>query len=482
MSDHFYRAFEERYRGSRETIKTRLRAYRPFLDSLAALYPGDGALDLGCGRGEWLELLGEAGFAARGVDLDEGMLAACRERGLQAECADALKTLQESPAASLALVSAFHVVEHVPFDVLRAIVREALRVLRPGGLLILETPNPENLVVGAADFYLDPSHERPLPPNLLGFVTEHTGFLRNKIVRLQEPEGLREAREIRLLNVLSGVSPDYSVVAQKPAAPEVLARFDAAFDTDYGLVLDTLAQRYDAQGERRLADIHRRIAEHAEQAARSHAQAVERAAQAEHRAGLLEARLMQAEDRLGQAAQAIGQAKHRLGQAEQLIGQAEHRLGVAEHLIGVAEHRLGQAEQRLAEAEARAARYAEQLLAVLHSRSWRITAPMRLAGGYARRFRAAAREGRLGSGIKRRLKALLRATGLAVQRHPGLSRAALTVLDRFPTVKYRLRALLQTPVNIEPAPVAKADGAPVLSPRAAHFHARLKKAVGARKH
>src|SRR5437763_8718032 len=82
----FYRAFEDRYRGAREIIKDRLRAYARFTDPLLGLPRPAGlapaALDLGCGRGEWLELLGEAGFAARGVDLDDGMLAACRERGL----------------------------------------------------------------------------------------------------------------------------------------------------------------------------------------------------------------------------------------------------------------------------------------------------------------------------------------------------------------------------------------------------------------
>ena len=90
MTTQFYRAFEDRYRGSREVIKSRLRTYQPFLGALLARYPGAPALDLGCGRGEWLELLTEQGFRARGVDLDAGMLAACLERGLDASHADAL--------------------------------------------------------------------------------------------------------------------------------------------------------------------------------------------------------------------------------------------------------------------------------------------------------------------------------------------------------------------------------------------------------
>lgn len=259
MNDSFYRAFEDRYRGSRETIKSRLGAYISFIKPLASLYRPTTAIDLGCGRGEWLELLGEIGFDAWGVDLDAGMLAACRERGLNVQEADALKTLQALPTDSAALVSAFHVVEHMAFGEVRSLVREALRVLQPGGLLILETPNPENLAVGACHFYMDPSHERPVPAELLSFTVEHAGFHRNKVVRLQESAELHTASKIGLLSVLNGVSPDYGVVAQKNAAAEVLAGFDEPFHADYGIALETLAQRYDRQTESRVARIEERL-------------------------------------------------------------------------------------------------------------------------------------------------------------------------------------------------------------------------------
>ena len=107
MTNLFYRAFEDRYRGSRDLIKQRLYTYRPFLEALRAHYPGAAALDLGCGRGEWLEVLGEQGFAGRGVDLDAGMLAACVERGLDVSEQDALAALAALPDDSVAVVSAF---------------------------------------------------------------------------------------------------------------------------------------------------------------------------------------------------------------------------------------------------------------------------------------------------------------------------------------------------------------------------------------
>jgi len=120
MNDGFYRAFEEKYRGSRELIKSRQRVYLPFIKPLLSVYENGSALDLGCGRGEWLEILKEVGFDGHGVDLDDGMLAACRERGLSVATADAVQTLKLLPSESQAIVSGFHIAEHIPFQDLRS--------------------------------------------------------------------------------------------------------------------------------------------------------------------------------------------------------------------------------------------------------------------------------------------------------------------------------------------------------------------------
>lgn len=241
----FYRAFEDRYRGSRELIKERLKVYHAFIAPLPSLYGECMALDLGCGRGEWLELLLESGFTPLGVDLDEGMLEVCEALQLPVELCDALKKLKELPDESLAVVSGFHIAEHIPFPSLQELVTEALRVLKPAGLLILETPNAENLVVGTNNFYLDPTHERPIPHLLLGFLTEYAGFARSKLMRLQEPAGLSQATDVKLMQVLGGVSPDYGIVAQKSGDTTQTALFDQAFSKDYGLALGTLAERYE---------------------------------------------------------------------------------------------------------------------------------------------------------------------------------------------------------------------------------------------
>lgn len=237
----FYRAFEDRYRGSRELIKQRLTQYQPFLDALKQSFTACHALDIGCGRGEWLELLSNQGFQAQGIDLDEGMLAACRERHLDAIHADALSFLQQQPANSLHLISAFHVVEHIGFEQRQEWIRLAFKALVPGGLLLLETPNPESLLVSTTEFYLDPTHIQPIPPNLLAFSTEYAGFSRNKILRLQEPQGILQKSQISLVDLVYGVSPDYAVLAQKSNPnPEITSLFDAVFDQEYGVSLRTL--------------------------------------------------------------------------------------------------------------------------------------------------------------------------------------------------------------------------------------------------
>jgi O-antigen chain-terminating methyltransferase len=413
MSDPFYKAFEDRYRGSREIITERLRAYLPFIEPLAALRQPARALDIGCGRGEWLELASAAGFEASGVDIDDGMLAACRERGLAVQTADGLQTLRALPDASLAMVSAFHVVEHIPFEDVRALVAEALRVLQPGGLLILETPNPENLVVGASSFYRDPSHLRPLPPELLSFAAEYAGFARQLVVRLQEPAELHAGAALRLQHVLEGVSPDYAVVAQKAAEPALLARFDAAFGAQYGVSLGLVTHRYDDQAARQR--------------------------------GMLDTA-----------------ASHGAQALDQLVAVRESVAGLG---------------GRVAELEARREQLQEQLVALLESRSWRLTAPLRAVSSILRRVRNAARNGTLGGALKRRAKAVLRLAGQAVLRNHRAKRAARRVLSRFPYLQSRLREMMYHDPAGPGAPPPASQQASDLSPRAQRVYANLKAAI-----
>lgn len=222
-----YASFEEVFRGERSEIKLRVAHYLGVL-AAAGIVPDDGEiiLDLGSGRGEWLEVLAEHGYRARGVDLNRGMLKESEARGHDVIEADVLNYLKAQDGNSIAAITSMHLVEHIPHPVLIQLLDEALRVLRPGGVLILETPNPENVRVGSCTFYMDPSHLNPIPPLLLQWTVQARGFEQAVIERLSDHRGLPEitpvsddipgAAQINRMIGWFAAPPDYAVVARKP--------------------------------------------------------------------------------------------------------------------------------------------------------------------------------------------------------------------------------------------------------------------------
>lgn len=384
MNDGFYRAFEERYYAPRSVIKELRRQYLPFIEPLTTVYPEAQTYDAGCGRGEWLELMLERGFSPIGVDLDEGMLEACRENNLPGRQGDAVQQLLDFEDCSLAVVSAFHVLEHIDFDALRRFVQHAWRTLKPGGLLIMETPNPENLVVATRNFYLDPTHQKPIPSELLAFVAEFAGFERVKTVRLQEAKELITKDYISMTELLGGASPDYAVVAQKAAEPELMSLFDSAFERDFGISLETLAARVDR--------------------------------------GLKDAQV-----------------------------------------------KIKQSQQSASEAAARAIEAEAKINALLNSRSWRLTAPIR---GIAQLLK----DGMPTSGNQ--LKLLLQHVFLYINRRPRLKRLVSKVIARFPRLRTRLAGIFRQRVLYE---TSEFDQVPLelqhLAPHARRIHRDLEAAI-----
>lgn len=492
----FYRAFEDKHRGSRETIKERLQIYLPFINPLKAIYPDCPALDIGCGRGEWLETLLENGFQALGVDLDDGMLQACKARNLPAVKAEALAHLKELPSDSLAVLTGFHIAEHILFDDLKELVSEAKRVLKPAGLLILETPNTENLIVGTQNFYLDPTHERPIPSMLLEFLMEFSGFERTKLLRLQENSGLAQYERLALMDVLAGTSPDYAMVGQKSPGDIDTAAFDIAFDGEYGLSLDDLARRYDSTFVKQELELKKRLEEH---------EAV--VSQSMHRIDALEIREQSVNDRLStlelleraiserlisleserdpwHAALASHQAQHsldsgelvtRLAYLEQSAPLVQQYEEVQEELKAQIQSleqlntslqkqlnaSLGNAHNWYVEAEARQLKITQahediaqlslnlealraqseqlvsQISALRASTSWRVTAPLRAA---TRGVRATVTSP-LRSG-KAAVRTAIKSTSNLTLKSPRFRRVIKNMLARYPRLSERIRGII----------------------------------------
>ncbi|OYW05811.1 MAG: hypothetical protein B7Z61_04890 [Acidobacteria bacterium 37-71-11] len=214
------RSFADEFRGDRGEILDRAADHVRLLGGAAPV------LDVGCGRGELLEGLRDAGVEARGVDADPAMVAVCRRLGLAADEGDALAALREAPPGSLGAVTAVHIVEHLPAAGWMALVEGAAAALRPGGVLLIESPNPESLRVGAGLFWLDPTHRAPVHPEALAFVVKALGlevvetrFLHpfppdQALATPSQPEAVRELAA-RLDGWLSAPR-DYLLVARKP--------------------------------------------------------------------------------------------------------------------------------------------------------------------------------------------------------------------------------------------------------------------------
>ena len=227
IDELLYLAIEDRFRGDPSVVSERQQRYLPVVaDRVDAEHP---LLDLGCGRGEWLRLLADADVPASGVDSNQSCVDECVTLGLDASVGDLVETLAASADASFGAITLFHVVEHLPFGVLADVLAECARVLVPGGVLIAETPNALNLRVAATNFWLDPTHVRPLHPQLLRLLGERAGFARMDDLFLHDigspidvslGDRQVDAWLTDLSRSLDGPG-DYALVAWTPGPPSV---------------------------------------------------------------------------------------------------------------------------------------------------------------------------------------------------------------------------------------------------------------------
>jgi 2-polyprenyl-3-methyl-5-hydroxy-6-metoxy-1,4-benzoquinol methylase len=226
--DEMYSRFEAAFRPSNAELQQRFEDYLDVLGELTdSVHP---LIDVGAGRGEFVAMLADHRVSAIGIDLSADAVAEATRHGRRVELADAVDYLGGLADETVGAVTAFHVVEHLPPATLLQLLDESLRVLRPGGLLIFETPNPTNLVVGAAAFYHDPTHLRPVTPTFMEFLAQDRGFTDVNIrflhalpeydLELAAIEGKGGRATELLLNDLRWAlkgPQDYAVIARRPA-------------------------------------------------------------------------------------------------------------------------------------------------------------------------------------------------------------------------------------------------------------------------
>ena len=184
LHDAMYVSFEDQFRGTRGDIKKRLGVYLPYMEKAGAGSTEAPILDAGCGRGEWLELCKDNNLEACGVDINRVMVSQCGEAGFDVVESDVITFLRDQKTNSIGAITGFHIIEHLPLNLLIAFIDEAYRVVKPGGVVIFETPNPENVLVGSCNFYFDPTHRNPLPPLISQFLLESRGLSQIEVKRL----------------------------------------------------------------------------------------------------------------------------------------------------------------------------------------------------------------------------------------------------------------------------------------------------------
>lgn len=213
-SDQLYSDLEARFRGSRAAVRAQQTRYLRLFTGIHSEKP---VLDVGPGRCEWLELLRENSVPAYGVEINGDFAAMADRFQVDVRRGEAVAHLTSLPDGSLTGITAFQVVEHLPFATLLELLDQALRVLIPGGILLLETPNPSNIIVGSSHFWLDPTHQRPIPAELLEFLVQQRGFVDVEI-RAGEPRPDGEMPRLEPLRAHGDLfgPMDYAVIGRAP--------------------------------------------------------------------------------------------------------------------------------------------------------------------------------------------------------------------------------------------------------------------------
>ncbi len=258
MESNYYLEFENKFRGERENILKKFVTYDSLIDLILEQDPLASLLDIGCGRGEWLEKCSKKFNNCIGIESDLSMINLCKDNGLNVIEGDAIEKLSNFSDGSVTVITIFHMIEHLEYENLITLISECQRVLSDNGFLIMETPSIDNLIVSSKTFYVDPTHISPINPDGICFHLEKAGFTNAKYLYLNGGP-LENASPLKITRILNGVAQDLCIISTKKQEKYDLIfsdntnwqsslnigvnTFEAA--TDYDLKLETLINQYE---------------------------------------------------------------------------------------------------------------------------------------------------------------------------------------------------------------------------------------------
>tara|TARA_Y100000766_G_C18885941_1_gene595858 strand:+ start:317 stop:1555 length:1239 start_codon:yes stop_codon:yes gene_type:complete len=240
MDKKYYLKFENKFRGKREQILSRQSNYDGVIRYLLENHQNPNVLDIGSGRGEWLQKCQREGIKGKGIEIDSEMASLSRKYNLDILEGDALELLQQIESKTYSLITSFHLIEHIDYEKIKKIIYECRRILKDNGLLILETPSIDNLIISSRQFYLDPTHINPINPDGIKFLLGQCGFAKAKYYFINGGP-LQNSNKFSLTRVFNGVAQDLLVFAL-PTKGEAVRFFDSSKDwiKDLDIALETI--------------------------------------------------------------------------------------------------------------------------------------------------------------------------------------------------------------------------------------------------
>ena len=214
MDSDYYHDFENRFRGDRDKIFNIFSSYEPLIEIAIDGNPSPILIDVGCGRGEWLQRCQNKFYKSIGIESDTYMAKLCRDYGLSVIEGDAIDELSKFEANSISVITIFHVIEHLEFNKLQKMIGECYRILSDDGILIMETPSIDNLIVSTKTFYIDHTHINHINPEAISFHLEKAGF--NKVKYYYINGGpLQDSHPLKITRILNGVAQDLCIISTK---------------------------------------------------------------------------------------------------------------------------------------------------------------------------------------------------------------------------------------------------------------------------